>query len=80
MSHKDKVAAHSFCRMGMAAGFVIGFLCSLAFDVVVLLWISLAMLLAMLISYTVLLLFTQTKHELLPCCFKKSINPSTKQL
>ena len=71
LSHKEKELTHSYCRMGNALGFIIGFLCAILFNTKVLLWIDLGIVLITLVSYSVLMFVTQPIHRLLPCCFKK---------
>ena len=72
LSHKEKEPAYSALRIGMALGFIMGFLFAIVLDTQSMLWIALGLVIATCISYSVLIIKTQTKKQLLPCCYRKS--------
>ena len=63
-------AAFSVLRMGLAVGFITGFLGALVLDFNVQLYISLCYVIVTAITYSILLFVTQSKEQLLPCCFR----------
>ena len=67
---EDLSAAQSISRMGMALGFMLGFLCAIVLEPQAMLWIELALIVIAVTGYSVLIFVTQPKDKLLPCCFK----------
>ena len=63
-------AAFSVLRMGLAVGFITGFLGALFFDFKVQLYIPLCYIIVTAITYSILVFVTQPKEQLLPCCFR----------
>ena len=63
-------AAFSVLRMGLAVGFITGFLGALVFDFKVQLYIALCYIIVTAITYSILVFVTQPKEQLLPCCFR----------
>ena len=63
-------AAFSVLRMGLAGGFITGFLGALVLDFKVQLYIPLCYIIVTAITYTILVFITQSKEQLLPCCFR----------
>lgn len=72
-------AAFSALRMGLAVGFITGFLGALVLDFNVQLYIPLCYIIVTAITYSILLFVTQSKEELLPCCFRNK-EDKTKEL
>ena len=67
-SDKQK-AAFSVLRMGLAGGFITGFLGALVLDFKIQLYVILCNIIVTTITYTILVFVTQSKEQLLPCCF-----------
>ena len=56
LAHKDKQAAFGCCRIGMALGFVIGFVCALVINVQAMLWIDVAFVTIAMTCYSILMI------------------------
>lgn len=66
---EKKEEAFSANRFWFAFGFMIGFLMALVLSIEIHLYIMLATVVINFVAYTCLILKTQTKQELLPCCY-----------
>ncbi len=58
--------------MGMALGFILGFLCAIVLEPQAMLWIDLALIIVAVTGYSVLIFVTQPRDKLLPCCFRET--------
>ena len=72
LSHENKEAAHSLCRIGLALGFVIGFMCTIFLNTESVIWVQLGIIIVTMISYSVLIFVTKRLHRQLPCYCNKS--------
>ena len=63
--------AFSTLRVWFSTGFTCGFVIALFLDLETQLWIILGIVVLHFVTYSVLILRTQTRKQLLPCCFSK---------
>lgn len=66
----NQEAAYSTIRMGLAGGYLLGFLLALFFKTYILLSVGFCIILISSTTYSILVFKTETKEQLLPCCFK----------
>jgi hypothetical protein len=57
--------------MGLATGMMLGFSTALLLEYQYLLWIAISFLCISVVTYSVLVFKTQTKHQLFPACYKE---------
>ena len=75
----NQEAAYSTIRMGLAGGYLLGFLLALFFKTYVLLWVGFCIVLISSTTYSILVFKTETKEQLLPCCFKEKESDEPKE-
>ena len=76
--HK-KEPAFSAVRMGLSAGYLIGFSSAIFLDFKVILWIAFSLIIISLITYSILVFKTHKKELLFPCYAKREEEDNKKE-
>ena len=75
----NQEAGYSTIRMGLAGGYLLGFLLALFFKTYILLSVGFCIVLISTTTYSILVFKTETKEQLLPCCFKEKESNEPKE-